>query len=58
MDYPHEEIAFILQHQKVLPNGQGRSEDQTWEKYYTPALKAAVRHYERMLFEMFPVFDC
>lgn len=58
MGYPHDEIAFILHHQKVLPNGQGRREDQKWEKYYTPSLKAAVRHHERMLFEMFPVFDC
>ena len=58
MDYAHEEIAFVLQHKKVLPNGKGRNEDQKWEKYYTPALKAYVRHHERLLYTKFPVFDC
>lgn len=57
LDFPHEEIAFILEHNKVLPRKGGRREDQTWEKYYTPELKAFVRHRERVLFDMFPEFE-
>lgn len=56
MGYPAEEIAFILEQGKIFPKEGGRSEDQKWEKYYTPELKAYVRHRERMLFELFPEF--
>lgn len=56
LDFPHEEIAFILEHNKVLPRKGGRREDQAWEKYYTPELKALVRRRERVMFEMFPEF--
>lgn len=55
--YPQDEIGFIPDHGKIFPKEGGRSADQTWEKYYTPALKAWVRHHERMLFELFPHFD-
>jgi hypothetical protein len=57
MGYAEPEIAFIREHEKVMPKQGGRNEKQNWEKYYTPELKAKVRHHERMLFEMFPEFD-
>jgi hypothetical protein len=55
--YQRDEIAFILEHEKIFPKEGGRSEAQKWQKYYTPELKAWLRHRERMLFEMFPNFD-
>lgn len=55
--YDPAEIAFIIPHEKILPKEGGRSEDQAWQKYYTPELKQHVRHIERMLFMMFPQWD-
>jgi hypothetical protein len=57
MGYAHEDISFILNHGKVLPQGKGRSAEQKWEKYYTPELKAFVREKERVLFTLFPEFE-
>lgn len=55
--YPAERISFIITKKKVLPQGKGRSKDQSWEKYYTPELKELVRTKDRFLFELFPEFD-
>lgn len=57
MGYDPAEIAFILNHGKIMPKEGGRTAEQTWESYYTPELKAWLRHHERMLFEMFPQWD-
>jgi hypothetical protein len=57
MGYSADEISFILDHGKVFPREGGRNNHQTWEAYYTPELKAYVRHRERMLFDLFPEFD-
>jgi hypothetical protein len=57
MGYAPEETDFILGAKKIFPKLGGRSEDQKWNEYYTPELKAWVRHRERMLFQMFPEFD-
>jgi hypothetical protein len=57
MGYEHQDIAFILDHGKVLPLGKGRSVEQKWEKYYTPELKTFVRQKEHVLFSLFPEFD-
>jgi hypothetical protein len=54
--YRPDDLQFILEMGKVLP-GRGRSEDQRWERYYTPGLKERVRRRERLLFEIFPEFD-
>lgn len=57
MDYDPAEIAFILDHERVLPPDSTRRAEQSWEHYYTPELKAQVRHYERMLFAMYSQWD-
>lgn len=54
--YRPEDAAFVLEMGKVLP-GKGRRDDQRWERYYTPELKARVRRRERLLLEIFPDFD-
>ncbi len=51
------EIAFILDAEKIFPPEGGRTPDQTWERYYTPELKAVVRQRERWLFSLFPEFE-
>lgn len=55
--YEHEDIRFILDAGKILPQGKGRSAEQRWERYYTPELKAMVRAKERFIFRLFPEFD-
>lgn len=55
--YPKESIAFILDKQKVFPQGKGRATSQRWETYYTPELKSLVRKKDWILFELFPEFD-
>ncbi len=55
--YAPEDIDFIHDLGKVFPMGRGRGDDQVWDGYYTPDLKAHVREREWVLFEMFPEFD-
>ncbi len=55
--YSASQLGFILASPKIMPREGGRSEDQKWEKYYTPVLKAFVRERERLLFSLFPEFD-
>lgn len=57
MGYEHDDISFILDAGKILPQGKGRSASQAWERYYTPELKELVRRKERFLFRLFPEFD-
>jgi hypothetical protein len=57
MGYAPDEIAFVLNAEKIFPPEGGRTDDQTWDKYFTPALKASVRQKERLLFAIFPEFD-
>ena len=52
-----EDLEFILQSGKIFPPEGGRSEEEKWQQYYTPELKAYVRHKERILFNIFPEFD-
>lgn len=56
-DYHKTDIEFILEMKKVLPLGKGRTDEQKWEQYFTPELKAEIRRKDRILFEMFPEFD-
>ncbi len=56
-DYKQSDIEFILEMKKVLPLGKGRTNEQKWEKYFTPELKARIRQKDRIIFEMFPEFD-
>lgn len=55
--YPAPDIAFIRTAEKVRPATSLRRDDQRWQDYYDPELKAFVRERERMLFELFPQFD-
>ncbi len=55
--YPKDSIEFILQKEKVLPLGKGRTQEQKWEKYYSPDLKELVRKKDWFLFALFPEFD-
>ena len=52
-----KEIDFILDSKKVFPTEGGREENQNWEKYYTPELKAFVRRKENLLFSLFSEYD-
>ena len=54
--YPKDSIEFILNKEKVLPQGKGRSKEQKWEKYYTPELKELVYKKDWLLFKLFPEF--
>ncbi len=56
-EYDADDLQFIREMGRVLPGGKGRSQDQTWEKYYTPELKQFVRQKERFLFTHFPEWD-
>lgn len=55
--YDNEDVSFVINQEKILPRGKGRTAEQQWQKYYTPELKQQVRHKERLLFNMFPEFD-
>lgn len=55
--YAKESIEFIVNKEKVLPQGKGRGNNKKWENYYTPALKELVRKKDWFLFELFPEFD-
>lgn len=57
MGYESDDLAFILDLGKILPEGKGRSAEQKWEKYYTPELKQFVQEKERLLFKLFPEYD-
>lgn len=57
LGYRREDLAFIAGLGRILPMGIGRREDQRWEDYYTPELKAHVRRTEGALFGLFPEFD-
>jgi hypothetical protein len=51
------EVEFILRQGKIVPEGSTRSGDKPWSAFYTPELKARVRHRERLLFAIFPEYD-
>jgi hypothetical protein len=55
--YDPADIAFVAEMARVLPGGKGRSAEQAWQTYYTPALREKVRQKESMLLAMFPEFD-
>ena len=55
--YAPRDAAVVLGMERVHPHGVGRANDEGWESFYSPALKAFVRHQERHLFSMFPEFD-
>ena len=55
--YADEDVRFVVEMEKVLPQGRGRGAAQKWERYYTPELKREVRERERFLFALFPEFD-
>ncbi len=57
MGYPRTAVAFVRQADRILPPEGGRTAEQHWTRYYDPALKAFVRHRERLLFDRFPQFD-
>ncbi len=50
--YPAKDLAFILDEQKIYPEGPPRSPKRPWQSYYTGELEARVRHSERLLFEV------
>ncbi len=51
------DVEFIVELDRVLPQGKGRSADQRWEAYYTDELKRSVRERDRLVFAIFPCFD-
>lgn len=57
MEYREEDLQFLPNLKKILPDDRGRREDQKWEKYYTNELRELIRQKDRALFEMFPDFD-
>jgi len=56
-EYQPEAIEFILNKEKVLPQGKGRTKEQKWQKYYSPELHDLVRKKDWFLFKLFPEFD-
>jgi len=57
MGWNRNEVAFVLNLEKILPKEGGRSKVQIWEKYYTRELKSIIRRKERLIFDIFPQFD-
>ncbi len=55
--YKEQDVKFILDSERILPMGKGRSAEQKWEHYYTAELKRFVRERERLIFDFFPEFD-
>jgi hypothetical protein len=54
--HSRNKVEFVLDMERIYPKEGGRSR-QTWEEYYTPALKRRVRTLERLIFAIFPEFD-
>jgi len=57
LGYDEEDIAFILNEEKILPDSGRRRADQDWKKYYNPELLNYVKRKERFLFKLFPEYD-
>ncbi len=57
MGYEDDDVSFVINQEKILPRGKGRSAEQKWQEYYTPELKRQVREKEHLLFTLFPEFD-
>ena len=57
LGYEPERIDFITSLGKITPGRPTRSEEETWERFYSNALKAKVRERERLLFRLFPVLE-
>lgn len=55
--YPADKIEFILQKEKVLPQGKGRINKPKWREYYTDELIELVRKKDNFLFSAFPEFN-
>jgi hypothetical protein len=54
--YTAEQLGFILTKAKVSPRNQRRQED-TWDKFYTPATQAQLYEADRILFLLFPRYN-
>lgn len=39
MGYEDDDVSFVINQEKILPRGKGRSAEQKWQEYYTPELK-------------------
>lgn len=57
MGYRACDLDFLPGLDRILPMGRGRRDEQNWERYYTPDLKAFIRKKDYALFDMFPDFD-
>ena len=57
MCYRACDLDFLPGLDRILPMGRGRRDEQNWERYYTPDLKAFIRKKDYALFDMFPDFD-
>ena len=57
MGYPEEELAFILEMERVNPTAHRKASSRTWGDYFTPEMSAMIRRKDRLLFGLFPQFD-
>ena len=57
MGYHAHDLDFLPRLDRILPMGRGRRDEQNWESYYTPDLKAFIREKDCSLFDMFSGFD-
>lgn len=58
--YDANDLEFFSGLNRILPMGKGRRDDQKWESYYAPELKAFIafiREKDYALFNIFPDFD-
>ncbi len=56
--FEEQRIRHILDMGKINPVEGGRSANQNWQKYYTAETRQWVREKERLLFDIFPEYDC
>ena len=55
---PGTRAARIREQGRVLPeNATAQARDRDWQSYYTPAIRAQVRHNDALLFRLFPAYD-
>jgi len=55
--YQAEDVDFLMQKERVIPEGPGKRKTRDWRSYYTPELFDLVRRQERLFLELFPEYD-
>lgn len=55
--YEAEDVEFLKEKERVVPDGPGKRKSRDWREYYTPELFEGVRKSEGLFLELFPEYD-